>query len=70
MLAEEPDEEGLVAHVRRLPAPYYYYYYYYYAGHDPLASGVDISDLIVLAMIAIVLTALGVVGIRGRDLRG
>ena len=44
--------------------------FYYYAGHDPLASGVDIGDLAVLAVFAVVMTGLAVAGIQRRDLRG
>ena len=43
--------------------------FYYYAGHDPLANGVDIGGLIVLGAVAVLLTALGMVGIERRDLR-
>lgn len=44
--------------------------FYYYAGQDPLAHGVDIGGLIVLGALAVLLTALGMVGIERRDLRG
>ena len=43
--------------------------FYYYAGHDPLASGVDVGDLAVLVAASLVLTALAVAGFRRRDLR-
>ena len=43
--------------------------YYYYAGHDPLAHGLDIPGLIVLAALALILTAAGITGIERRDLR-
>jgi beta-exotoxin I transport system permease protein len=44
--------------------------YYYYAGHDPLGRGVYLTGLVVLGLLALVLTALGMVGIERRDLRG
>jgi ABC-2 type transport system permease protein len=43
--------------------------FYYYAGHDPLARGVDVGGLIVLGGLAVLLTALGMIGIERRDLR-
>jgi ABC-2 type transport system permease protein len=43
--------------------------FYYYEGHDPIANGVDASDIAVLAAATISLTALAVIGIRRRDLR-
>ena len=43
--------------------------FYYYAAHDPLTRGIDISDLVVLAGLAVVLTVVGVAGIERRDLR-
>jgi ABC-2 type transport system permease protein len=43
--------------------------YYYYAGNDPLAKGVDVTDLAVLTVFTILLTALAVVGFQRRDLR-
>jgi ABC-2 type transport system permease protein len=43
--------------------------FYYYAGHDPLLHGVDVVGLIVLGGLAVLLTALGMVGIERRDLR-
>jgi ABC-2 type transport system permease protein len=47
----------------------YFSLFYYYAGHDPLTRGVDITGVIVLGAVALVLTALGVVGFERRDLR-
>jgi ABC-2 type transport system permease protein len=44
--------------------------YYYYAGHDPLTNGVDIPGIIVLGGVTVVLTAIAMVGIDRRDLRG
>jgi ABC-2 type transport system permease protein len=44
--------------------------YYYYAGHDPLARGVDIPGLIVLGSLTLLLTAVAMMGIERRDLRG
>jgi ABC-2 type transport system permease protein len=44
--------------------------FYYYAGHDPLNQGIDAGDLVVLAAIAVALTALAAVGFERRDLRG
>ena len=44
--------------------------FYYYTGHDPLARGVGVSGLVVLAALTLVLTALAMVGIERRDLRG
>jgi ABC-2 type transport system permease protein len=44
--------------------------FYYYEGHDPIGSGVDVADLIVLGAVTIVLTVIAVFGIRDRDLRG
>jgi ABC-2 type transport system permease protein len=43
--------------------------FYYYAGHDPLTQGVDITGVIVLAVLSLVLTGLGMLGIERRDLR-
>jgi ABC-2 type transport system permease protein len=43
--------------------------FYYYAGRDPLTRGVDIGGLIVLGVLALLLTALGMVGLERRDLR-
>jgi ABC-2 type transport system permease protein len=43
--------------------------FYYYAGHDPLANGIDAGGLIVLGALAVLLTALGMIGIERRDLR-
>ncbi|MGI8558418.1 MAG: hypothetical protein ACR2ND_08940 [Solirubrobacteraceae bacterium] len=47
----------------------YLSFFYYYAGHGPLTRGVDISDMIVLAVSALLLTALAMHGIGRRDLR-
>ncbi len=44
--------------------------FYYYAGHDPLTRGVDIPGLVVLGSVALAGTALAVVGLMHRDLRG
>lgn len=43
--------------------------YYYYARHDPLTHGLDVPGLAVLGLVALVLTALGMVSIERRDLR-
>ena len=43
--------------------------YYYYAGHDPLARGLGIPGLVVLAALTLVLTAIGMIGFARRDLR-
>ena len=43
--------------------------FYYYAGNDPLAEGVDLGHLLVLAVVSAVLTAVAVVTIDRRDLR-
>ncbi len=43
--------------------------FYYYAGHDPLTRGIDLSDLAVLGVVAIGLTAVGTARFRRRDLR-
>jgi ABC-2 type transport system permease protein len=43
--------------------------FYYYEGHDPLSRGVDIGGMIILGVVALLLTALAVVGIERRDLR-
>jgi len=47
----------------------YFSVFYYYEGHDPIAHGIDTTDLAVLAGTAIALIALAVLGIRKRDLR-
>jgi ABC-2 type transport system permease protein len=44
--------------------------FYYYAGHDPLTRGVDGSGLAVLGALALGLTAVGMIGIERRDMRG
>ena len=43
---------------------------YYYSGHDPLANGVDLADLAVLAAASAALMAFSTVAIQRRDLRG
>ena len=43
--------------------------YYYYAGHDPLTRGTDITGLIILAALALLLTAAAMIGVERRDLR-
>jgi ABC-2 type transport system permease protein len=43
--------------------------FYYCTGHDPIANGVHLGDLAVLAAAAIVLTAVAVMGFARRDLR-
>ncbi len=48
----------------------YLSFFYYYAGHDPLTRGVGVGDLVILAVVAAVIAALGLVGIERRDLRG
>jgi ABC-2 type transport system permease protein len=44
--------------------------FYYYGGHDPLSHGVDLGGLVVLAVVTGVLTAVAMVAIERRDLRG
>jgi ABC-2 type transport system permease protein len=44
--------------------------FYYYAGNDPLTHGVDIGGVIVLGVVTLLLTAVGMIGIQRRDLRG
>ena len=44
--------------------------FHYYEGHDPLANGVDVGGLTVLAAVAAALLAGAAAGFRGRDLRG
>ncbi len=44
--------------------------FHYYTAHDPLTNGVDVGDLAVLGLFALTLTAIAIVGIRRRDLRG
>ncbi len=44
--------------------------FYYYDEHDPLANGVGVGGLVVLAAVAVILTATGMVLIERRDLRG
>jgi beta-exotoxin I transport system permease protein len=43
--------------------------FYYYAGHDPLTRGIDGTGLVVLALVALALTAAAVLGFHRRDLR-
>jgi putative exporter of polyketide antibiotics len=42
----------------------------FYSGHDPLANGVDLTDLAVLAAASVALMAFGMVAIQRLDLRG
>lgn len=44
--------------------------YYYYAGHDPLARGLGVTGVIVLAALTLLLVAVAMFGIERRDLRG
>jgi ABC-2 type transport system permease protein len=44
--------------------------YYYYAHGDPLTSGVDVGDLVVLGLLTAALTAAAIVAVDRRDLRG
>jgi ABC-2 type transport system permease protein len=44
--------------------------FYYYAEHDPLTRGVSLVDLAVLAAFTLAMTAVAMVGIDRRDLRG
>ena len=48
----------------------YLSFFYYYADHDPLTRGVGVADIVVLAVVTAVITALAMVGIERRDLRG
>jgi ABC-2 type transport system permease protein len=43
--------------------------FYYYAGSDPIAHGVDLGDLAILAAVSLVLIAGALVGMTRRDLR-
>jgi ABC-2 type transport system permease protein len=43
--------------------------FYYYAGNDPITNGVDVVDLLVLALVTVALTAVAVAGFARRDLR-
>jgi ABC-2 type transport system permease protein len=43
--------------------------FHYYAGSDPIAHGVDVSDLAVLLSISLALTGAAAIAIRNRDLR-
>lgn len=44
--------------------------FYYYEGGDPLTRGVNVGDLVVLALVALALVAFALISIGGRDLRG
>jgi len=44
--------------------------YYYYAHNDPLTQGIDLVDLLVLAVLAAAMTAVAIVRFARRDLRG
>jgi ABC-2 type transport system permease protein len=44
--------------------------FYYYAGHDPLTRGIGIADIVVLGAVSLVLTAVAMIAIERRDLRG
>jgi ABC-2 type transport system permease protein len=50
--------------------PKYLSLFYYYAGHDPLTRGIDFTGIIVLGAVTLLLTALAMVAIEHRDLRG
>jgi ABC-2 type transport system permease protein len=43
--------------------------FYYYAGHDPIGRGLDVTGVVVLGLVALLLTAVAVVGFERRDLR-
>lgn len=43
--------------------------FHYYAENDPLSHGVDVADLIVLALFAVAMTAIAALGLQRRDLR-
>lgn len=43
--------------------------FYYYAENDPLGNGVDIPDLVVLALFALAMAAIATLGLQRRDLR-
>ena len=43
--------------------------FYYYAGHDPLAHGVGVAGLVVLALVTVAATVAAVLGMEYRDLR-
>lgn len=47
----------------------YLWPFYYYAGHDPLGHGVDVGDLVVLALFTAALTAVAAAAFERRDLR-
>ncbi len=44
--------------------------FYQYIGHDPLRTGVDGGSVVVSVLTIAVLTAVGVVGFRRRDVAG
>jgi ABC-2 type transport system permease protein len=48
----------------------YLFPFHYYAGSDPLGKGIDAGDLAILAGFTAAVTAIGVVAIGRRDLRG
>jgi ABC-2 type transport system permease protein len=43
--------------------------FHYYEGNDPLARGVDVTNIVVLGALAVLLTVLAMVAIDRRDLR-
>ena len=43
--------------------------FYWYSGHDPIAEGVDLGGVAVLAVSTLVLVVIAVEGLRRRDLR-
>ena len=43
--------------------------FYYYAENDPLSSGVDVGNLVVLGLFALAMTAIAMLGLQRRDLR-
>lgn len=43
--------------------------FYYYNGHNPLANGLDVGGIVVLATTTALLTAAAIIGIDHRDLR-
>jgi beta-exotoxin I transport system permease protein len=47
----------------------YFSLFYYYAGHDPLGRGVGVSDLVVLGVVTLALTAAAMLSFDRRDLR-
>lgn len=44
--------------------------YYYYDARDPLTRGIDVRGLVVLGIFTLVLSAVAMIGIERRDLRG